>query len=437
MFVHRAAAHRINQVGMTRIQRAIGVPLVGFGLVVPLWVASCGSDQTTGAGDAAATVGESGARLNGDGPTRGDDSGDAVDGGPGQPDSGTGCFASCPPGVVCGYFTDPCSGTTYACGTPCHSGQVCLAAAGDPTQQACQPSPCAGQCGVIGLDGCGAPINCGGCGGGLACVGNRCVTATSVDAGTIPCPPLSCAPSAQTALCGTIHDSCGNAKNCGSCPGSQQCDNGVCILPPPECSPPDGGTKCGQVTNACGSGTVECSACSGMTKCDKNQCVACNPPSCGGRTCGSVNNGCGPKVECGTCSDPGAVCGGDGGCCTPKTCAEMLADAGASKGCGDLFDLGCGVQTTCVTCNTDEACVNDTCVPCSKKTCADFDGGCGHPDNCGDRLDCCGAGLSCVGAICCPPNFVQYMGSCCLPSCDSKQPAGLQVSCGLVISCPD
>jgi hypothetical protein len=209
--------------------------------------------------------------------------------------------------------------------------------------------------------------------------------AIAIDAGQ--CAPLTCTPSAQTTLCGTVTDGCGHTMAC-SCPNGQSCIGGECAPLPPECTAGDAGALCGNVTNACGSGTVACpTKCSGDEQCVKGICTACTPPTCGGRTCGQVSNGCGPAVSCGSCG--GETCY-DGGCCTPQTCADAV-DAGIVTGCAPV-DLGCGVKQACLQCASGEACKNDQCVACVPKTCADFgDTGCGHSDGCGKTLNCCAA----------------------------------------------
>jgi hypothetical protein len=70
------------------------------------------------------------------------------------------------------------------------------------------------------------------------------------------------------------------------------------------------------------------------------------------------------------------------------------------------------------------------------KTCANFgDAGCNHGDGCGNRLNCCGPETACVDNLCCNPGDVVYEGSCCAPQCDPGEPAGPQLSCGVVINC--
>ncbi|HLK39636.1 MAG TPA: hypothetical protein VKU41_22930, partial [Polyangiaceae bacterium] len=338
---------------------------------------------------------------------------------------------ACPTGVLCGRYVDPCGGQSFACGSPCPSGQVC--ASSGPGAQSCQPASCAGKCGVLGVDSCGVAIGCGGCPAGDDCVDNQCVARSTspADAGVSDaCAPLSCAPTAQMHLCGAVRDTCGHAMQC-SCPSGQSCVGGVCAPPPPECDA-GGVARCGSVTNACGSGTVACGGCAGSSKCVGGTCTSCSPPSCGAAKCGSVGNGCGAAISCGSCSGS-EVCD-DGGCCTPRTCGEAL-EAGAASGCGEV-DLGCGVKKSCAPCVMGEVCVQSACAACTPKTCADFGGaGCGHSDGCGHTLDCCGAGTSCQGTICCLPGEVAYNGTCCLPGCDLDLPPGPQNSCGQVILC--
>jgi hypothetical protein len=406
-------------------------------------VASCGSDPSTANADAAPSsdaLDRGDATIDAGSPDEGAvvDAGVMHDDDPAETGVSTACVpaTSCPPGVLCGRYTDPCSGAVFACGSACADGGVCLPAPGDPTTQTCQPKSCTGKCGTVKFDSCGVAIDCGGCTGGLACIGNQCTAATPSDAAASGCMAPTCTPDPMTTLCGTVSDGCGHTLSC-KCAAGQDCIGGVCQAVPPECSLGDAGAKCGAVANACGSGTVACpGTCAGETKCESatGTCESCNPPSCGTATCGSLNNGCGPAVSCGTCSGPGAVCGLDGGCCTPRTCADA-DDAGAVNGCG-VVDLGCGVKKSCRNCNTDERCLTNACVPCMTLTCADFDGGCGHTDTCGDSINCCAAGTFCQGKICCPAGFIQYQGTCCQPACDPDQPAGTQMSCGQAIYCP-
>jgi hypothetical protein len=147
--------------------------------------------------------------------------------------------------------------------------------------------------------------------------------------------------------------------------------------------------------------------------------------------CESVNLGCGVTKVCSPCPG-GEVCNANA-CCTPKTCAELL-DAGTVTGC-TAIDLGCGQSATCAPCPGTETCNANACVACVPKTCANFDGGCGHSDGCGGTLNCCGDGLSCQSTLCCGAGMVDYNGSCCLPQCNTNQPAGVQVSCGQNLYC--
>jgi hypothetical protein len=338
--------------------------------------------------------------------------------------------AACPASVLCGRYVDPCTGNSFACGSPCPSGQVCLGTS--PQGQSCEPKTCAGKCGVIAVDSCGIPVGCGGCPTGQDCVGNQCVPHGSMtDAGALDgCAPLTCTPFAGMQLCGTIHDGCGKALGC-TCPSGLQCVAGVCSKPAPECASA-GGTKCGSVQNACGSGHVSCGGCSGDSKCVNGSCMPCTPPACGAAACGSVGNGCGPSVSCGTC--PASEVCEDGGCCKPTTCAEAL-EGGLASGCGAV-DLGCGIKKPCRPCGTGEVCVNSACQTCTPKTCADFgNASCGHSDGCGMQLNCCPSGTTCQGSICCAAGEVNYGGGCCLPACDLDLPPGTQYSCGQVLFC--
>jgi hypothetical protein len=193
------------------------------------------------------------------------------------------------------------------------------------------------------------------------------------------------------------------------------------------------------VSNGCGP-SVSCGTCGSSTEvCYSGAC--CTPSTCaeildagtadgGALGCESVSLGCGVNQVCSPCPT-GEVCNANA-CCKPKTCADAM-DAGLVTSCTPI-DLGCGVSQTCAPCAGGETCNANACTPCVAKTCADFDGGC-HSDGCNGTLDCCGAGLSCQGSLCCGPNMVEYAGSCCLPECDTSQPAGVQVSCGQNLYC--
>jgi hypothetical protein len=449
---------------------------------------SSGANSSGASSGANSSGASSGANSSG---ASGDDGGGASSGTSSGTSSGGACvpITACPSTVTCGRYTDPCSGSVFICGNPCASGEVCIPTPGDPTSQGCvltggTQGACTGLCGEIGYDACGVAIVCGGCATGLSCIANHCVTppaesdaeATVSDA----CVPVTCSPNAQTQLCGTVNTGCGGTIHCTCTTGV--CLGGVCTTEPPECTLVDGGAKCGTVNNACGSGTLSCAGtCTGTTTCGADgTCTACTPPSCGSKTCGSVSNGCGPSVSCGTCASSSETCyqgscctpstctqileagTPDGGalgcesvslgcgvtqvcspcpggevcnanaCCTPKTCAEAM-DAGLVTSCTPI-DLGCGITQTCAPCPGGETCNANACMPCVAKTCADFDGGC-HSDGCNGTLDCCGSGLSCQGSLCCASGMVNYNGSCCLPQCDTSQPAGVQISCGQSLYC--
>lgn len=461
-----------------------------FGLV-----ASCGSNGSSGNGSGGggddATADGAGAF---DGTRPDETSGDGAGGGDQTAPEGGGCSDTCPPGVLCGHYTT-CSGATITCGTPCPKGQTCV---GSGATQSCQPTAttCTGKCGVVGVDSCGVAISCGGCPTGQACVNNQCLPQMPSDAGLSDagCGPLTCTPTQNQNLCGTLTDGCGNTKSC-SCPSGQQCFGGLCGATPAECNPADAGVdggpgaKCGSVPNACGSGNVQCPGCTGANKCVSGTCTGCTAPACGSATCGSVSNGCGPSVSCGTCAASEACY--DGGCCTPLTCGEAqeaglvngcgpvalgcgeqkscstcgtgeacfdggcctpldcagAADAGLVTGC-DPVPLGCGQQKSCAPCPTGQVCQNNACTACVPFTCAHYnDAGCNHPDQCGALLDCCAAGTTCQegaccppgetnqNGLCCPPGEVNYQQTCCKPACDNNLPPGPQNSCGEVIYC--
>lgn len=347
--------------------------------------------------------------------------------------AGDACSAAtaCPTGFLCGHYLDPCSGRVFVCGEPCEGGTVCTQDPNDSSSQMCQTKACGGHCGVVGIDGCGVAIACGGCPTGEDCVATQCVPTgppVTEDAGA--CGALSCTPDPQTHLCGTVTDGCGHSMAC-SCAAGETCSGGICGAVAPECSTPDGGTRCASTPNACGSANVTCGTCPGG-QCVSGMCTTCAPPSCGKLSCGKVENACGESVTCGTC-DSGTCY--EGQCCNPLTCAE--ASDGGPADCAAV-NLGCGVSKSCAPCAAGEACTDHVCAPyvCTPKTCDDFDDvGCGHADGCGKTLNCCAKGATCVGSLCCAAGEVAYAGSCCLPSCDPSEPPGVQESCGEVILC--
>ncbi len=427
------------------------IAALALGCAPAVWLGACGSDQSTSGNEDGGGDGTTDGTASGDGPGGGGDAdarggdGSGGEAGPsgdgGGPTEGGGCKPGCPSNVTCGRYTD-CTGQTLVCGMPCPKGQTCTAGTGGSQQ-----------CGEIGVDPCGVPINCGGCPMGQTCVANKCVVQPPSDGGGGTCQPLTCNPSKNTNLCGTVSDGCGKTISC-TCPMGQQCYGGVCGSPPPECDNADGGagSKCGQVPNACGSGNVNCGGCQGTTTCMGGTCTPCTPPSCGSLTCGEVSNGCGPKVSCGTCGS-GEQCY-DGGCCTPSSCGDLL-DAGMVNGCGPV-DLGCGVQKVCAPCANPEVCWMKSC--CTPLTCAGavdagLVTGCNAVDlGCGVKQSCqqCQAGEICQGDKCvqctpktcadfgntgCNHDDVVYEGTCCSPQCDPNLPAGPQVSCGVVIYC--
>jgi hypothetical protein len=404
--------------------RWTAVVALGLLAIGPLLaVSSCGNNESNGngGGDDATADGVSGDGSSfGDGPR---------DGGGGDHLTGDACSSTCPPGITCGHYTNPCTGVTIPCGSPCPKGQVCVGNGGNPPSQSCQAPACAGKCGVVGTDSCGVAVGCGGCEAGLDCINNQCLPGTVSDAApsdgsTGVCAPLTCTPNQGTTLCGPITDGCGNIKQCPNCPSGQQCIGGVCGATPPECAATDAGPHCGTTANACGSGTVVCPGCTGSTTCQGGTCVGCTPPTCGSLSCGTLNNGCGGPVSCGTCSGGGEKCY-DGGCCTPITCTEA-AEAGIFTGCADV-DLGCGEHGSCSTCGSGESCYDGGCctpLSCAEAIDAGLVTGCGPVDlGCGLAKSCssCGSGEQC------------YKNACCTPlTCAEAQDAGLVTGCGPV-----
>jgi hypothetical protein len=349
--------------------------------------------------------------------------------GPTGPGDACAPATGCPSGFQCGHYTDPCTGHVFACGESCEGGTVCVRGPNDPSSQTCQAKACAGHCGVVGVDGCGVAITCGGCPTGEDCVATQCVPAAppvAMDAGT--CGAISCTPDSKTHLCGTVTDGCGHSMGC-SCPAGETCSGGVCGALAPECTTADGGVRCSTAPNSCGSANVTCGSCPGG-QCVQGMCTTCAPLSCGKMTCGKIQNPCGESMICGTC-DSGSCY--DGLCCTPSTCAEV--NDGGPPDCAPV-NLGCGVSKSCAPCPEGDVCTNHVCVACMPKSCSDFNNaGCGHSDGCGKTVNCCSKGTTCQGTICCDPGEVAYAGSCCLPSCDPNQPPGAQESCGQVIVC--
>jgi hypothetical protein len=158
--------------------------------------------------------------------------------------------SSCDRGAQCGIQDDGCGGT-LSCGGACSSGSVCdnetnrcasgceaicvhqweacrdCEGPGCPLKSTClpqlnnckatlKPKTCAElgqQCGPAN-DGCGHPLDCGGCSGNSSCSGGRCVP--------FCVPKTSCDRGAQ---CGTQEDGCGGTLGCGICPVGSVCNN--------------------------------------------------------------------------------------------------------------------------------------------------------------------------------------------------------------------
>ncbi|HEY0710359.1 MAG TPA: hypothetical protein VGG33_26355, partial [Polyangia bacterium] len=144
-------------------------------------------------------------------------------------------------GRYCGTIGDGC-GKSLACGD-CASGQICGGAgianvcAGGPT---CQPLTCVqpgGQfCNTIG-DGCGKSLVCPACPAGLTCGGGGVPNLCGAPIAT--CTPIKCE-QATGKYCGTIGDGCGKPLDCGGCTGRDTCGGGgvagVCGNPTGPCT---------------------------------------------------------------------------------------------------------------------------------------------------------------------------------------------------------
>jgi hypothetical protein len=190
----------------------------------------------------------------------------------GEPDGGA-CTPVTSCTGKCGVQGDGCGGT-IACACP--SGQTC-GGGGVPNQcgvteaGACQPRDCAAAgvaCGAAG-DGCGNPLDCGGCPAGQTCGGSGVHGQCGTPDASIVCAPLTCAD--QNIGCGMAGDGCGNPLDCGGCTAGQTCGGGgvpnqcggsACA--PYTCA--DFGYNCGPAGDGCGS-IIQCGSCSGGNTC--------------------------------------------------------------------------------------------------------------------------------------------------------------------------
>ena len=144
-----------------------------------------------------------------------------------------------------------------ASGYGCDASHRCRAGGGDGGVLPCGQAACTAgghKCGKV-ADGCGATIDCGGCGTGEVCSGaagpNTCITGS--------CTPLSC--SARGKNCGPLGDGCGALLACGACKGTDVCGGGgtpnVCgaQATPPSCQGSGAATA-----HQCGTGGDDCCA---------------------------------------------------------------------------------------------------------------------------------------------------------------------------------
>ncbi|MBN1607180.1 MAG: hypothetical protein JW940_11145, partial [Polyangiaceae bacterium] len=235
-------------------------------------------------------------------------------------------MTECPPELVCGTATDPCSGQTFGCGS-CNEYEDCSP---DHRSCVCKANPCEGvACGQITCGG--NPYGCPNtCTGRYQCQGNSCV-----------CVPATCA---ELGACNiSIGDGCGGNLECGACSGARQCTNGQCCTPH-TC----GANECGDVENGDCGGTRNCGACGGNDKCVDNTCCTprmsdCDSVPCGGSIADEV---CGGNITCLNTCGADEVCY-DGACCTPVT----LEDCGPSD-CGKTLTNPCGDDVSCPSCGT-------------------------------------------------------------------------------------
>ena len=214
-------------------------------------------------------------------------------------------------GYKCGQTVDNC-GNPLNCdvgdGLGCAAPERC---GGDPDRGehvcGCKPraNPCeaqGAQCGAI--DECGTPVDCGTCGGGSLCLGNKCQCTPIAD----PCAGR---------VCGTASDGCGGSVACGPTAGqcaSGSCDaSGQCSCPPREqvCA-----GRSGPVTEAgCG---YDCTP----------TCVPDNVAACAGADCGKARNNCGQEIDCGPLA---GACAAGSACVAPvHVVDEMLPERSAS-----------------------------------------------------------------------------------------------------------
>jgi hypothetical protein len=257
--------------------------------------------------------------------------------------------AQCPP-TVCGTYDSGCGALSCSC-----SGNgLCDDASGTCT---CTSS-CNGRCGNP-QDPCstdGGVLSCGGCPSGMMCSGFQCMM---VDA----CVPLTCADYADSGLCGSLSNSCGNDINCGleGCQPSQTtCQVNACCAPA-SCPP----NECGSVSDNCG-GTTLCDTCEGGTTCNVATPMGCCPAvTCYG-TSGSpcdYPDLCSGEIVCtNSCNSPN-TCGGGG---TPNECG---CSAPSCNGfCGEIYNPCTASYVDCL-CDGGQDADADAADGCSNPPC--------------------------------------------------------------------
>ncbi len=236
----------------------------------------------------------------------------------------------------CGTVSNSC-GSTNNCGS-CSNAETCTS-----SNTCICPTPSCGsaQCGSVS-NACGGSRNCGSCGANETCSNNQCQCVPETDA-------QLCSNAGATCGSITVTDRCGSSRtvSCGGCSGGNTCQNNSCVCPTPSC----GSAQCGTVSNSCGN-TRNCGSCGAGENCNSsNQCV-CPTPSCSGKDCGTVSNACGNSRSCGTCNK-GESCNSNNQCvCPTPSCG--------SRQCGSVSNL-CGNTTSCGSCSFGETCNNGQC----------------------------------------------------------------------------
>lgn len=149
--------------------------------------------------------------------------------------------------VRCALSADCPDGAFCATDRFCHS-------ANEEALCQCKPLTCKdvpGTCGTLD-DTCGSTIQCGACQAPQTCGGGGTpnVCGGGGGGGGGGCTPRTCEPDA----CGPSTDSCGNPRNCPSCPQGKKCSNGKCVACTPRCAEGElacGDDGCGQSCGSC------------------------------------------------------------------------------------------------------------------------------------------------------------------------------------------